>query len=118
MANAVGEKDVIAALNKFVARTKGNTQKGVLKALLYVKKQAIPLTPVELGDLRKNYDISVVKTFKGVSGRIENNSEYAAAQHENLEFNHPRGGEAKFLEKAVSRNVVQIASIVKEAAKV
>lgn len=37
-------------------------------------------------------------------GLVQFNTEYAAAQHERTEFNHPRGGQAKYLATAIAQN--------------
>jgi hypothetical protein len=36
--------------------------------------------------------------LKEINGRVAFNKEYATEQHENMEYKHPRGGKAKYLE--------------------
>lgn len=42
-----------------------------------------------------------------VRGRVEVDQVYARYQHEGLDFNHPRGGQAKYLEQPFYANVPQ-----------
>lgn len=74
------------------------------------KADSMKNTPIEYGALRGSHevigpnadgrDIEVEITVGGPS------AEYAIYVHEDLEANHPRGGEAKFLENAVARRQV------------
>lgn len=49
--------------------------------------------------------------------RIVANTVYAAAQHEGVEFAHPKGGEAKWMERVVSENRAQYQRALARAAK-
>jgi len=42
--------------------------------------------------------ISLNKLLKEINGEVVFNTPYATLQHEELEFEHPKGGEAKYLE--------------------
>lgn len=53
--------------------------------------------PVEDGDLKRRSRIAV----DDLEVRIVFSSPYAWIQHERLDFDHPNGGEAKFLENAI-----------------
>ena len=70
--------------------------------------------PVDTGDLRSNCVAKIEDTVvfeerqvvsstvhptARVSGTVGYSLPYALRQHEGLDFNHPRGGEAKFLER-------------------
>lgn len=61
--------------------------------------RAIPRTPVEFGVLRASH---YVGPPTGNPPRVElgYGTVYAFRQHEELTWRHPRGGEAKYLEKA------------------
>jgi len=64
--------------------------------------------PVEHGTLRasgfvdqpkqKGRNISVVLSYGGAA------EDYAIVQHERLDFNHPRGGQAKYLESVLNES--------------
>lgn len=63
------------------------------------------LVPIETGKLMISGEVQEpVVTDSSVSvdlvyGSEEPTSNYAAVQHERLDFNHPRGGQAKYLEQ-------------------
>lgn len=63
---------------------------------------AIPRVPVEFGVLRSSAYVSPPEG-QGVDANVELGfgTEYAVPQHERTDYKHPRGGEAKFLEKAI-----------------
>lgn len=54
----------------------------------------------------------IVRNNPTVSLRIGYTAFYALRVHEDLMMNHPNGGEAKFLEKAIRRNNAEITDIV------
>lgn len=49
--------------------------------------------------------------------RIVANTTYAAAQHEGVEFAHPKGGEAKWMERVIADNRAQYQRNLARAAK-
>lgn len=49
--------------------------------------------------------------------RIVANTTYAAAQHEGVEFPHPKGGEAKWMERIASENRAQYQRAIARAVK-
>lgn len=53
----------------------------------------------------------------GLNVVIVANTVYAAAQHEGVEFDHPKGGEAKWMEKTMSENAAQYKRKLAAAAK-
>lgn len=57
--------------------------------------------PIDLGDLRANIDAEAGYKVDEIMGRISASvlaaRPYAYIQHEHEEFNHPKGGEAKYL---------------------
>lgn len=73
--------------------------------------KASALAPIDTGELRKSVNPEVkvtgtktraLVTFSAINP--ENGYDYAMIQHENLEFNHPRGGQAKYLEQPLNEN--------------
>lgn len=91
--------------------------------------RAIPLTPLELGPLRASYELTIIVNrarFEGPgahdaalavavrlarAGELDRldvevsvNQVYAARQHEETEWNHPLGGQAKYLEQPFREN--------------
>jgi hypothetical protein len=73
-------------------------------------------TPVEEGDLRDSHVLHE-PTFYGGIIRCEitvgnEDIDYAWDQHENLEYLHPRGGQAKFLESTLMESASHMAARV------
>ncbi len=68
-----------------------------------VLKVAKGLAPVEDGDLRKSGKVKV----DDLEVRVVFDAPHAWLQHERLDYQHPQGGQAKYLEAAVDRSVSQ-----------
>ncbi len=69
--------------------------------------------PVDLGDLRG--DIANPRKEGDMDWKVGSDLVYCAVQHEHTEFNHPRGGGAKFLEKPFRANVNKYIDAIGEA---
>lgn len=69
-----------------------------------IMAEAIPKAPIEFGALRSSGHVEapvvtgagMISVTLGFGGAAK---DYAVVQHEHLEFNHPRGGQAKYLEE-------------------
>jgi hypothetical protein len=76
-------------------------------------KEAKRRTPVDTGDLRRSGAIAqtIKKTRAGtmVSTDIFFDMPYAIFVHEDLEANHPNGGQAKFLESVLNESAPHMA---------
>jgi len=85
-----------------------------LKDLL---KKANKIVPLDKGDLRKSGKYEVI--FKGskVRGEVSYNTHYALIQHENLEFRHAPGRQAKYLEQPAKENAKFYSEKMKEKIK-
>jgi len=69
--------------------------------------------PVEFGDLRG--DIANPRKEGNMDWKVGSDLVYCALQHEHTEFNHPRGGGAKFLERPFNENVNEYIDAIGEA---
>ncbi|MEE3404721.1 MAG: hypothetical protein VZR73_11625 [Acutalibacteraceae bacterium] len=49
---------------------------------------------------------------KGTVGRISYNTPYACNQHEHVEYNHPMGGQAKYLESVLTEEKDRIVRLI------
>ena len=58
--------------------------------------------PVDLGDLRG--DIANPRKKGDIEWEIGSDLPYCARQHEHTEYNHPKGGGAKFIERPFNEN--------------
>ena len=70
----------------------------------FIGNESQAIVPVDTGVLRGSMDITRQKSFTQKTTRAEISyggpaAPYALLQHEDMEFNHPTGGEAKYLEK-------------------
>lgn len=62
---------------------------------------SLPRTPVEFGALRASAYVSPPQGTTIADLEVGYGTEYAVPQHERLDYRHPNGGEAKFLEKGM-----------------
>lgn len=91
----------------------------VIGSGLYVEAQrigevSVPRAPIKDGPLRASFTVGMPK-IEGTHVSVEFGyggaaAKYAEVQHEGLDFNHPRGGEAKYLEKPVMEHANQLAT--------
>lgn len=82
--------------------------------------EAVQGTPVETGRLRESERVDTTRDDeRGYQRTVSANTPYAARQHEELEYKHPGGGHAKYLEVPLKRALPDlephIAKRVKEA---
>jgi hypothetical protein len=80
----------------------------LMRAAEHVRGVAVALTPIEEGDLRGSAGARMV----GQEARIEYNSVYARYQHYGLDFRHPRGGQALFLEQPMVTEAAAVQQIM------
>jgi hypothetical protein len=74
----------------------------VYKLGVVIVAGAVRRCPVEFGVLRSSAYVSPPQG-EGIKANVEVGfgTKYAVPQHERLDYRHPRGGEAKYLEKSV-----------------
>lgn len=135
-----GIDKVLRNINRQIARMKEVTVEGVEDVGLDLLGKAVRDAPVDTGDLRGSgtaaFGDNVIAegTKEGsviVTGRAGRSAKpevtvgfsvpYAHRQHEDLEYHHPRGGKAKYLEDPLKQNAKQyvrhIAEKVREVNK-
>lgn len=76
-----------------------------------LQAKASQLAPVDTGDLRG----SGFTETDGKNVTVGFESEYALKQHENLNYRHPKGGEAKYLETPYKENLKKYVGAVGDA---
>lgn len=114
-----GLNDVLESIQNAVDRMERKSVKGLAKALIFVGDESQQRAPVETGDLRGSLEITIdgvpiahgesgggITQLGGVPeegtvGTISYNTPYAATQHEHTEYDHPLGGQAKYLESVL-----------------
>lgn len=103
-----GLSDVSARVGQLIDKQGDITIESMQEIVTDVKTRAVQLAPVESGTLRGTAYDEVEKQGEQVVGSVHFPEQYAARQHEHVEYNHPLGGEAKFLEKAMTEKAEQI----------
>jgi len=74
--------------------------------------------PIDTGDLRSNCSVSPLKHEGAeVYHSVGYDLPYAIVQHERLDFNHPKGGKAKYLEDPFNENKARYEKFIKNAVK-
>lgn len=91
--------------DKLTARIKAGARAGIMDGAQAVATASQELTPVLDGVLRAATHVHIpVQDGDEIVGGVGNNTIYAARQHEETGWNHPRGGQAKFMETAMNEN--------------
>lgn len=96
-----------------------NTVKAIA---LDLQGKSAKLAPVDTGDLRNNCNADLRKASgNNASATVGYSLPYALRQHEELGYNHPKGGQAKFLEQpfleSEKKYIDKIKAIPKEVLK-
>lgn len=125
-----GLNDVIENLQEEIDKLKVQSAEGLKDALLYVANESQKRAPVEFGDLRGSVQVKMDDTViaKGndsggltitgnapensTKGSVSYNTPYAANQHEHTEYDHPLGGQAKYLESVLTGEKDRILQLI------
>lgn len=105
-----GIKELSDALAKDVAGIRKAMTSALYTAGIDVQNRAKELVPVDTGNLKSTAETTVPKSAASDRVRIEvsfggptkasaKGANYALVQHERLDFAHPGGGQAKYLEQ-------------------
>jgi hypothetical protein len=74
--------------------------------------------PVDLGDLKGNCsDPNLEESAGDITVTVGYSLPYALRQHEHTEYNHPKGGKAKYLEDPYKRNESRYLKFIGESIK-
>ena len=103
-----GVQNVMNKFSELMNNAGDLTQEGMDDIVIDIGSGAADKAPVETGALRGSVDVEVKTEGDEVVGEIRFTEKYAAAQHEHVEYQHPQGGEAKYLEKAALEKLEQI----------
>lgn len=88
-----------------VSRVRDGARAGVLEGAQAVATASQELTPVLEGVLRASTFVHMPVEDNGqILTGVGNNMIYAARQHEEVGWNHPRGGQSKYMETAKNQN--------------
>jgi len=89
------------------------SEKALKEVSLDLQGKSQRLAPVDLGDLRG----SAYTEVKGLNAEIGFSEPYALRQHEEVGYNHPGGGEAKYLETPYKNNLNKYIQHISKAIK-
>ena len=127
-----GLDKIVNEIQQEADKLQHKTTQGLADALLYVAEESQQRAPVDTGDLRgsvlveldgeeyakgtENGGVNVVGTLpeKATKGSVSYNTPYAATQHEQIHYDHPRGGQSKYLESVLVENQDRILKIIAE----
>lgn len=74
--------------------------------------------PIDTGDLRANCSVSPLQREGNiVSVKVGYDLPYAVVQHERLDFRHPKGGKAKYLEDPFKANATKYSRFIEQAVR-
>lgn len=95
------------------ARLRAGIKRGAQEGINALYEAAIPLTPLgETGNLRNNTHIDLKITDGTAFAQLNYNMIYATRQHEETTWNHPRAGQAKFVETAARQREEHIKKVI------
>ena len=129
-----GLNEVTENIQEAVDNMVSGSVQGLADALLYVASESQKRAPVDTGDLRGSVEVKINGedyacgekggglTVNGsipknadidrVVGEVSYNTKYAANQHEHTEYDHPRGGQAKYLESVLVEEKDRILKLI------
>jgi hypothetical protein len=98
----IDDRTLLRALKKIEQGAREEAgRKAVTRTTKSVMRNSMKRTPVDEGDVRASHSFEVRTEGDTAVGIITVSDEAAFFVHEDLEANHPRGGEAKFLRNAM-----------------
>lgn len=81
-----------------------------------LQRKSSEQAPIDTGDLRANCHVSELqRQNKSMYVKVGYDLPYAIVQHERLDFRHPRGGKAKYLEDPFEENKGKYEKYIGEA---
>lgn len=124
-----GLKDVVGNIQDAVDKLEAGSAQGLAEALLFVATEAQQRAPIDTGDLRGSVEVTIDDNIiaagikggglirlgvpvEGAKGTVSFNTKYAARQHEQTAYDHPQGGQAKYLESVLAEYQDRILNLI------
>ena len=84
-----------------------------------LQSKSVDRAPIDTGKLRESCVVDDIEMSNHVVkiGYTKEVDEYSMVQHERLDFNHPNGGEAKYLENPFNENIQRYKEKIGEGIK-
>jgi hypothetical protein len=108
-----GLADIQKAFNRKISKVESYTPNALMDVGNDLQGKAQQLAPVDTGDLRGSAYTKLGKN----SVEVGFNTPYALRQHEELNYRHPRGGQAKYLEEPFKENKNKYIDHIKNSTK-
>ena len=102
-----GLRQVQINLGRVTSEILDKVKEGMEDNVLDLERRSKEEAPVDTGDLRGSATSDVVEQYGGVKGKVGFNTPYALIQHEDMTFNHPQGGKAKYLTDPLNANATK-----------
>jgi len=129
-----GLDEIVENIQSEVDKLESKSTQGLADALLFVATESQQRAPVDTGELRGSVQVdidgdryiegwasengscglNVVGSLpdKAKKGTVSFNTKYAAQQHEQINYSHPKGGQAKYLESVIVENQDRILKLI------
>lgn len=108
-----GIDKAVKEFEKRASKIKSSTPKAMRDIGQDLLGKSVERAPVDQGDLRGS-------GFSEVDGTVTTigfTEPYALRQHEELQYTHPQGGEAKYLERPLNENINRYVKFLEDSTK-
>ncbi|BBN97501.1 hypothetical protein [Sporolactobacillus terrae] len=112
-----GLDKAMKAFDKRINNIKRYTPQAMSDVVKDLHRRAVEQAPLDTGDLRGSGFHEVDNGPTRATGTVGFTAPYALVQHEHTEFNHPRGGNAKYLENPLKQNTNRYINYLKNSVK-
>lgn len=112
-----GDEELSKLLQNLPDEAKDAAKAELKRVTTDLKSNAVELAPVDQGDLRGSAFDEVGESGGSLEGVVAFDTPYATRQHEELSYNHPKGGQAKYLEQPFKQNVAKYIKRIGDAIK-
>jgi len=112
-----GMTELSAVLKSIPEKAKEAAVKQLKIDMLDLQGKARDKAPVLTGDLKGSADSGASAAVTGVEGFVSFDTPYATRQHEDMDYKHPNGGQAKYLEQPLKENIGTYAENMGKAIK-
>lgn len=109
----LGVSDAVSELNKRISKVKLYTPQAMRDIGQDLLGKSVERAPVDEGDLRG----SGFSEVDGLTTTVGFTAVYALRQHEETQYNHPQGGEAKYLENPMNENMSRYVKYLEDSTK-
>lgn len=100
-------------VDRVVNQLKSAAMAGLMEGARAVETVSASRAPIETGRLRNSVNTTMPLSMSNeMTAVVSFNVIYARYQHEGVHFNHPRGGQAKFLSQTIDDQAPLVRQII------